>query len=159
MVYEAYVDGSFKEYPGIGSFYSSAALIYPEGKKEDAIVLTKVSGDDLISMRNVAGELMAVMMTLEHCLNTLKLTQKDTIRIYYDYAGIENWTKSKTQVGYWRSKNVHTQAYRDYVTTKIRPTMKLEFVHVTGHSGVVGNEEVDKFAKAAMAEYVNKLRK
>lgn len=159
MIYEAYVDGSYKEYPNYGKFYSSAAILYPVAEPEKKVVLTKVGCDDIVSMRNVAGEIIAVMLVTEHCMNVLHLTQNDTVRIFYDYAGIENWTKKKSEPNYWRCKNTITEAYRNYINGIVRPTMKLEFSHVNGHSGVRYNEEADQFAKIAMEEYVRSLAK
>ncbi len=58
MTYNIYVDGSYKNYgAGIGAFYSGAVTIAKEGVDEPETILTKVSSDDLISMRNVAGEI------------------------------------------------------------------------------------------------------
>ena len=150
MHYIAYTDGSFKEVKSIGQFYASAALLVCEEKGTTA-TFSKVADDpELLPMRNVAGELMAVMMVLEHCLNTLHVTQEDTLTIYHDYIGLANWVKRKDEPGYWRAKNYWTQAYREYVLTKFKTRCKLEFVHVPGHSGIPGNEVVDKIAKDAI---------
>ena len=149
MRYEAYVDGSFKEVKGVGAFYASAAIIAPEGSNNWA-QMTKVSADELISMRNVAGEIMAVMLVMEHCLNTLNLKQGDYVLLHYDYAGIENWVKPAGSPGYWRCKNPTTQAYRDYMQRVVGPRFKVEFDHTPGHTGIVGNEIVDRLAKEAL---------
>ena len=150
MRYEAYTDGSFKEVKGVGAYYASAAIIAAEGTSDWSSIV-KVSNDkDLISMRNVAGELMAVMAVCEHCMNVLHLKQGDTLRINYDYVGIENWCKKPGEKDFWRAKNPITSAYRDYILTVVKPKFKLEFNHVTGHSGNVGNEIVDKLAREAI---------
>lgn len=133
MRYEAYVDGSFKEVKGVGAFYASAAIIAPEGSN-NWTQMTKVSADELISMRNVAGEIMAVMLVMEHCLNTLNLKQGDYVLLHYDYAGIENWVKPAGSPGYWRCKNPTTQAYRDYMQRVVGPRFKVEFDHT--HPGI-----------------------
>lgn len=160
MVYDVYVDGSYKNYGGdIGAYYSSAATISLQDEEKPLTILTKASSDELISMRNVAGEIIAVMMAFEHCLNVLKLKQEDKVRVFYDYAGIENWCKRKGSPGYWRAKNTITQAYSAYVNTIVRPRFEVEFHHVTGHTGNAGNELVDKLAKKAMDDHVAKLVK
>ena len=157
MKYTVYTDGSYKKIKGIGEFYSSAATLASEVNPDQMTVLTKVSNDDLISMHNVAGEIMAVMMALEHCINVLHLTQKDEVTIYYDYAGIENWTRRKGESNYWRCKNETTQAYRDYINTIVRPRFQLVFRHVSGHTGEEGNERVDRLARKAIDDHVSKL--
>ena len=150
MRYEAYTDGSYKNVTGVGEYFASAAIIAEEGSG-DWTSIVKVSNDrELISMRNVAGEIMAVMAVCEHCINTLKLKQGDTLRINYDYVGIENWCRKQGEKDFWRAKTSVTSAYRDYINTVVRPRFKLEFNHVTGHSGVRGNDIVDKLAKDAI---------
>lgn len=159
MTYIAFTDGSFKAVPEVGSFYSSAATIELEGHPETLTTLTKVANDsDLLPMRNVAGEIMAVMMVFEHCLNTLRLTQEDTVILNYDYVGIENWCKRKGEANYWRCKNTITQAYRDYVNTIVRSRFHVKFVHTPGHKGITGNERVDKLARDAISVHVNNLK-
>lgn len=158
MVYNIYVDGSYKNYGvGIGEFYSSAAVIMKEGFEEPETILSKVSNDELISMRNVAGELLAVMMAMEHCMNVLKLTQSDTINVYYDYAGIRNWTLKKGEPGYWKSNTETTQAYRDYMNSIVKPRLKVNFYKVKAHSGIKGNELADTIVKQVMQLHVLKL--
>lgn len=158
MIYNVFTDGSFKAFPEFGAFYASAATIEVSGEPNTLTALTKVGNDsDLVGMRNVAGEIMAVMMIFEHCLNVLKLTQKDTVVLHYDYVGIENWLKRKGEKDYWRCKNTTTQAYRDYMNTIVRTRMNVKFVHTPGHSGIRGNERVDTLAKNALISHVKNL--
>jgi len=158
MKYDVYTDGSFRDYGGdIGAFYSCAATISEHGSSQVLVTLTKVSNDDLISMRNVAGEIMAVMMAFEHCINVLKLKQDDVVVVHHDYVGIHNWIKRKGEPDFWKCKNEITQAYRDYVNSIVRTRFKVEFVHTPGHKGIAGNEYVDAIAKEAMDNHVNKL--
>ena len=157
MIYNVYTDGSYRNVPNVGEFYSSAATIAPADDNSKITVLTKVSSDELVSMRNVAGELMAVLMIFEHCLNVLHLNQNDTVVVHYDYVGIENWTKRKGQPGFWRCKNPTTQAYRDYVNTIVRTSFNVKFVHTPGHTGIEGNELVDKLAYEAINNHLRRV--
>lgn len=157
MVYDVYTDGSYKQVSPTVAYYSSAATINPIGEPEKVTILTKVSNDELISMRNVAGEIMAVMMAMEHCLNVLQLKQQDKVILHYDYVGIENWTKKKGEKDYWRCKNTTTQAYRDYINTIVRPRFTIEFKHTPGHTGVAGNERVDQLARNAIDQHIKNL--
>lgn len=152
MQYVAYTDGSYKSVTGIGDFYASAAiLICPE--KQTKSVFSKVDDNpELLPLRNVAGELGAVMLVMEHCLNTLHVTQADTLTVYHDYIGLANWLKNKGDPDYWRCKNYWSQAYRTYMHNIVFPRLHVDFVHVDGHSGVFGNEEVDRIARNAIEQ-------
>lgn len=157
MRYEAYTDGSYKKVNGVGEYFASAAIIAAEGTS-DWTSIVKVSNDsEMISMRNVAGEIMAVMAVCEHCINTLQLKQGDVLRINYDYVGIENWCKKPGEKDYWRAKNAITSAYRDYILTVVKPRFKIEFNHVSGHSGNRGNDIVDNLAREAIDKRLHEV--
>lgn len=149
MQYEAYVDGSYKSV-GDAEFYASAAIVAPLGSNDWTSIVKVANDPDLIKHRNVAGEVMAVLAVCEHCLGTLKLTTDDCLVINYDYAGIYNWTKKRGEVDFWNAKTPLSMAYRDYISTVIRPRFKVEFKHTRGHSGIRGNEIVDELAKEAI---------
>lgn len=157
MLYNIYTDGSYKDIPPYGQFYAGAAVIYDSVHDQPISLLSKVGTDELITMRNVAGEIIAVMMAMEHCLNVLKLKNDDTVVLHYDYQGIEAWTLPKGTKGAWRAKNSTTQAYSAYINTIVRPRFKVQFDHVKGHSGVEGNELADKLAKNAIDQHVVNL--
>ncbi len=158
MVYNIYTDGSYKKIPGLGEFYGSAAFIVPGDDVENSVTLTKAGNDEYVSLHNVSGEIFAVMMAMEHCLNVLHVNKEDTVRIFHDYVGIANWVKRKGEPDYWRAKNQVTQTYAAYMNSLVKTATNLTFHHVTGHSGNVGNELVDKLAKQAIDEYANNLR-
>lgn len=158
MVYNVYTDGSYKNVPGIGELFSSAATIQSE-KDSKPTVLTKVSDDkEYISMHNVAGEILAVIMAMEHCMNVLHVTQEDTVVIHHDYVGIHNWLKKKGEKDFWRATKLTTQAYREYMNGLVKTRCNLKFVHTPGHSGIAGNERVDAIAREAMQNHINRLR-
>lgn len=131
----AYVDGSFNANTNT---YGYGGFIYENGKRH----ILQGSGDDteLAGMRNVAGEIMG-------CINAVKMAQTldvRSLRIYYDYKGIEQWA-----IGGWKAKKPGTKDYADFMH-KVMQNMDIEFVHVKGHTGVIGNEIADKLAKQAV---------
>lgn len=152
MRYIAYTDGSFRE-TQFGGVYGAAGVVAKEGE-EAYTSLCKASQDEFVSMRNVAGEIMAVMMVMEHCLNVLKLTQEDTLILHHDYVGVHNWVKSNREKDYWKAKNKLTQTYRDYMNSIVKPRFNVEFIHTPGHSGIAGNELVDRLASTAIDNFV-----
>jgi ribonuclease H-related protein len=126
---EAYVDGSYKD-----GKTSWAAVIVKNGELQ-----TEFSGlldeQTVAGTRQVAGEVKAVEEVLTWCKN-----QKiSSIKIFYDYMGIECWAK-----GTWKANLPLTQAYRDFVRSS---GIRVEWVKVKSHSGIKYNEQVDKLAR------------
>lgn len=149
MRYIAYTDGSYKEVGDI-KLYSSAAIIAKEGTSDWTSIVQCGSDPQYLSLRNVAGELFAVIQICEYALNALKLTQDDTLCIHYDYVGIGNWLKSPGDKDFWKTKKDATKNYRAYIYKYVKPRFKLEMIHVPSHSGQTGNEFVDQLAKDAI---------
>lgn len=160
MQYNIFTDGSYKKFDDLGEFYGSATIVLPEWDYDKMVTMTKAGNEpEYIALHNVAGEILAVMMAMEHCLNVLKVNQDDELHIYHDYVGISNWVKSKGEQDYWKAKKPITQAYANYMNTRIKTTTKVVFHHVPGHSGHPGNDLVDQLAKQAIDYYVENLRK
>ena len=129
--FEVYTDGSYAN----GKYSYGYAFI----KDGEVVFESNGVGEDLeaASMRNVAGELAAVVHAVEKA-KTLDVR----IRIYHDYSGISHWV-----TGDWQAKNKFTQAY----VTFMRAHQGLyEFKKVAGHSGDRFNDYVDLLAKQAL---------
>lgn len=128
----AYTDGSYNVKTGIAGY----AAIIMAGDKEETLS-GSITDPELTSMRNVAGELQAVLSVIEYA-------QQKGIKkavICYDYEGIEKW-----YTGEWKAKKAFTQSYRNRLHLA---DMQIEFQKVKAHSGIDLNERVDKLAKYA----------
>lgn len=146
MRYVAYTDGSYKAIRG-HEVYSGAAIVAPEGTTQWK-ALSKACDDQYVTHRNVAGEIFAVIMTLEHLL---KQGDCDEVVIYHDYTGIGNWAR-----GEWKANKELPRLYVTYLKTDVFPKMKVQFVWVKGHDGNDGNELVDKICSDAIENYIEK---
>ena len=140
----AFIDGSNNpkthEY-GYGGF-----IIYND---DFHVVYGKNNDPEMAKMRNVAGEIdgaMAIVKKAEE-LGCPKMT------IFYDYEGIEAWA-----TGAWQAKKEGTQSYVHFMNSKDR-VVEIEFSHVYGHTGVVGNEIADMIAKQAVGVEIPKKQK
>ena len=129
--YEVYTDGSFSK----GKYSYGYAFI----KDGEVVFEGNGVGEDLeaASMRNVAGEIAAVV----HAVEKAK-TLNARILIYHDYSGISHWV-----TGDWQAKNKFTQAYVAFMKSHHG---LYEFRKVAGHSGDRFNDYVDRLAKAAL---------
>jgi len=129
--YEVYTDGSF-----VNGRYSYGYAFIKDG---EVVFESSGVGEDIeaSSMRNVAGELAAVV----HAVEKAK-TLNARILIYHDYSGISHWV-----TGDWQAKNKFTQAYVAFM--KAHHGL-YEFKKVAGHSGDRFNDYVDRLAKEAL---------
>ncbi len=131
----AYVDGSYDDSTktfsyGIVFFYNGEELHFSE----------KCEDDELVSMRNVAGEIEGAKAAMQYCLEH----NIPSITIYHDYEGIARWC-----TGEWAAKKPGTIAYASYYK-EASSRLKVQFIKVKGHSGDEYNELADRLAKAAL---------
>lgn len=144
-IINVYVDGSYWNKESHGGMY-----LVMDGVAYAAHLYT--TDEELISMRNVSGEIIAAQYAIETLMNIANKYQDEDIKanLVYDYRGIEDWVS-----GVWKAKKKFTQEYASRVREIMRITKNLtiNFVKVKGHSGVAGNEMADKIAAYDM-EYV-----
>ncbi|HHW10581.1 MAG TPA: hypothetical protein GXX29_11470 [Firmicutes bacterium] len=111
-------------------------LIFRDGRE-----ICRESGSDIPpeagSMRNVAGEIFAVLRALRWC------REKDikSVTIHYDYEGLEKWA-----LGQWQANNPFTRRYAEAVRTS---GIIITWKKVRAHSGDRFNTEVDRLAQEA----------
>ena len=135
----AFVDGS---YDTTGKKSAFGAIILSAGGARDILYKTfaEESGEEFISLRNVAAELEGV----KEAINWAIQSNKSKISIYYDYEGIEKWAN-----GDWKANKSITKDYVRFICEK-RNSLEISFVKVPAHSGITLNEEVDTIAKDAL---------
>ena len=130
---DVFVDGSYNpetnEY-GYGVYIN-------DGEKEQIIY---GRGNCLEGGRNIEGEVMGAKMAIQ----TLALNNHyKSITVYHDYQGIGSWADNE-----WTANKSYTKAYSRFVNNvREYNNIQITFKHVDGHTGVIGNEYVDKLAK------------
>ncbi len=131
----AYVDGSFLLEK---SMFSYGAVIFY--KNEELHFSQAFSNPELVSMRNVAGEIKGAEFVMQFCLDN----NISSLDLYYDYEGIEKWC-----TGAWRTNKFGTKYYSEFYK-KASEKVKVNFIKVRGHSGDKYNDLVDSLAKKAL---------
>ena len=129
---DIFVDGSYYQ-----SRYSWAFAVYEDDK---LIFANSGVGQDeeAAKMNNVAGELAAAVEAMKWA----EENKRQPIMIHHDYSGIAAWAE-----GSWKAKNRFTEAYAKFASARLN---WINFTKVVGHTGVAGNELVDKLAKEAL---------
>ena len=126
-----FVDGSFN---GVSGGWGYVA--YDTENKELFHAYGSIP-DNLLYLRNVAGELGATMNALVRADNQ----DLKKITLCFDYTGIYNY-----YTGDWMA----TDSYiKDYVTNmrNFANKMDIRFVKVPSHTGILGNDMADYYAK------------
>ena len=136
---EIYTDGACRGNPGLGGW--GALLSYGEHQKE-------LSGAEVLTTNN-RMELTAVIRALE------ALKRPSEVRIFTDSEyvrrGITEWVKSWKARG-WKTadrKPVKNQDLWEQLD-ELASGHKIEWRWVKGHSGIPGNERVDRLANEAI---------
>ena len=134
----AFVDGSFNDNTEV---YGGGYFIFHKNEKSTSFLEGMVSGedDDLKSIKNVAGELLAA----ESAIVRAMFKNFKEIYIFFDYQGIESWAD-----GTWDAHTIGTKAYKKFIE-KCEDKIKIHFIKVKGHSNVMMNDYVDLLAKRA----------
>ena len=128
----AYVDGSYND---ANKKVGLGALVFADGKEIE--ISREVEANDLISMRNVAGEIKASEAAIKYALDN----GAKKITIIHDYEGIAKWCN-----GQWKANLEGTKAYRDFYLS-VKDKIEVVFVKVKGHSGNKYNDVADNLAK------------
>lgn len=149
MKCDLYVDGSFRRSrEGVG-VYGGGAVAIVESVLDPIELKFAGAEEDLASMRNVAGELLAVLSSIN--VLTGHFPEIDEYHIIYDYEGIEKWV-----TGEWRAKADSTKVYMR-VMRDLQMKYKITFEHVYSHTGVTFNERADVLAKKAVVDKILEL--
>ena len=129
----AYVDGSYRHEDR--SYSYGVSMAWEGGSWEDSCRFT---GDEA-AMRNVAGEILGATVAMKKAL----ALGFSTMKLCYDYAGIEHWAK-----GEWQCNKKGTIEYKAFYDS-VKDRLAVTFVKIEAHTGVEGNERADALAKEA----------
>lgn len=134
----AYVDGSYEHSIKV---FSYGVVFFAEDKiKEFAEAF---QNEELVSMRNVAGEIMGAQKAMEYCLEK----GINSLDLYYDYEGIEKWC-----TGEWKANKEGTKSYKAFHDS-VKNQLNVTFYKVAAHTGDKYNELADQLAKKAIQDY------
>lgn len=134
----AFVDGSHSLDADGKEKYSFGVLLITN-ESEDSLYKAFVDKAYMES-RNIAGEIEGVKQAILWAIDS----NKQRIKIFYDYEGIEKWATKE-----WKSKVKVSQEYSKFFDEKSK-LINIEFEHVKAHSGIVYNEKADELAKRAL---------
>lgn len=134
----AFVDGSHSLDADGKEKYSFGVLLITN-ESENSLYKAFVDKAYMES-RNIAGEIEGVKQAILWAINS----NKQKIKIFYDYEGIEKWATKE-----WKAKVQVSQEYNKFFDEKSK-LINIEFEHVKAHSGIVYNEKADELAKRAL---------
>lgn len=145
--YEVYTDGSYREFPD-AKYCSYGAVVITDGDRDDVFEIAGVTENpDTLPLRNVAGELLAVVRAIQHIKsNTPASVPIGHIKIYHDYTGVAKWV-----TGEWQAKKPFTQRYKKF-WAKEMSDIPYSFVWIKSHTGDPMNERADRLAAKAIED-------
>ena len=129
-----YVDGSYNS--ATKEFSYGMVVLCGDGEEKYS---GKSDDKELVSMRNVAGEIKGAEAAMQYALDK----SLPAIEIYHDYEGIAKWC-----LGEWKTNKEGTKAYKAFYDEASR-RVRISFVKVTGHSNDKYNDMADELAKEA----------
>ena len=132
----AYVDGSYNVKTGEYGY----GCVLLEGVNLIKKFYGKGDVKEYASMRNVAGEIIASMVSTKYAIEH----NYDFICIYYDYEGIEKWATHT-----WKANKEKTKMYAAFMDES-RKHIDISFMKVLAHSGDEFNDMADSLAKKAV---------
>ena len=130
----SYMDGSYSKTRGIygyGGFLVNKSNCY--------IIQGTGNNPKYLPERNIAGEVFGALQAL-FLAYRLHLPE---IILYSDFQGIRDWA-----TGDWRTKTPLTQYYKSTIDL-LNADMKIDIIHIKGHTGIEENEIADLLAKDA----------
>ena len=130
-----YVDGSYNS--ATKEFSYGMVVLCGDGEEKYS---GKSDDKELVSMRNVAGEIKGAEAAMQYALDK----SLPAIEIYHDYEGIAKWC-----LGEWKTNKEGTKAYKAFYDEASR-LVRISFVKVTGHSNDKYNDMADELAKEAL---------
>lgn len=89
---------------------------------------------------NIEGEVAGATKGLEY---VSMFPQYKSVTIYHDYQGVSGWANG------WAANLPYTKLYAEFVDKMRANGLKVDFEWTPGHTGIEGNEVVDKLAKMA----------
>jgi ribonuclease HI len=131
----AYVDGSYLHDIKI---FSYGVVLFYQGHEYH--FSEKFNTPEIVSMRNVAGEIKGAEKAMRFCLEN----GISEVEIFHDYEGIAKWC-----TGEWKANKFGTQSYRDFFLS-LRGKLNVIFTKVRAHSGDIYNDMADRLARDAL---------
>ena len=132
----AYTDGSYNEKTQQCGY---GAVIISQDEEIEAGGIVTINGYDGASMKQIPGEVAAVITAIRYCKNNgIK-----NLTVYHDYTGISEWATGK-----WRTNNVVSQEYKKIVDAC---NVNISFIKVAAHANNTYNTRADKIAREACA--------
>lgn len=138
----AYIDGSFSDARGVygyGGFLSIG---------DNRHIIQGIGNNPkYLPDRHIAGE----------CLGALKVMQTaqahgvTEFNLFFDCTGVENWP-----VGSWTARTPLAIYYTE-TARELAQRVRVHYVRVSGHSGIIGNEVADLLAKEATGAHLRKI--